>query len=204
MADLAKFGVPIDGRNQGLLHPKQQYRFRVIFKNFGLNTSEKEMTANVVSATRPTYTDEVIQVHSYNSRAYIRGKHEWQSVTVTLRDDINNSVIASVGSQIQRQMNHYEQTSAVAGINYKFACEIHSLDGTTGDELESWDLDGCFLEQVVYPEGNYESGEVNTLELTIRYDNATNVKGKNTNQGNVVGDDPMIDLPSGRGGATVN
>lgn len=202
MADLSKFGVPLDGSNLGILHPKQQYRFRVVFKNFGLNNSVREMTSNVVSVSRPTYNDEAIELHSYNSVAYIRGKHTWDSITVTLRDDITNAVISEVGSQIQKQMNHYEQTSATAGINYKFAMEIHSLDGTTNEELEGWDLDGCFLESVTYPEGDYSSGDSNQVEITVRYDVATNVKGPNTNGGTTVGDDPMIDTPSNTGGTT--
>lgn len=204
MADLSKFGVPLDGSSLGILHPKQQYRFRAIFKSFGLGSGAREMTQNVVTATRPKLSHAEVEVHSYNSVAYIAGKHTWESVTITLRDDINNSVISEVGAQLQKQMNHFEQTSAVAGINYKFAMEIHALDGTNNEELESWELDGCFLQNVSYPDSDYAASEAQIVELTIRYDVATNVKGPNTNEGNTVGDDPMIDLPSPTGGATVN
>ena len=202
MADLSKFGVPLDGSNLGILHPKQSYRFRVVFKNFGSNQHVREMTQNVVSITRPSVGHEEVEINAYNSKAYIAGKHTWETVEVVLRDDINNAVISEVGAQLQRQMNHYEQTSAVAGINYKFAVELHSLDGTTNEELESWQLDGCFLSNVSYPEGDYSSSEASQVTLTIRYDVATNVGGRNTNEGNTVGDDPMANSPSPTGGAT--
>lgn len=200
MADLSKFGVPLGGDKLGILHPKQQYRFRVILKSFGENNNIRELTMNVVSVTRPTLSHEIVPLHSYNSTAYIAGKHEWDTVEITVRDDITNAVISAVGSQIQKQMNHYEQTSAVAGINYKFGMEIHALDGTNNEELESWTLDGCFLSNVSYPESNYESSEAQIATLTVRYDNATNVAGPNTNDGTTVGGNPMPNIPSPTGG----
>ena len=203
MANLAKFGIPLDGSKLGILHPKQSYRFRIVWQNFGENNGLREMTQNVVKVSRPKVAFEVIALHSYNSVASIQGKRtQFDPIEVTLRDDITNAVISSVGSQIQKQMNHYEQTSAVAGINYKFAMEIHSLDGTNNDQLESWVLDGCFIENVTYPEGDYASGEANVVVLSIRFDNATNVSGPNTNDGTTVGGNPYPKIASPTGGTT--
>lgn len=202
MANLAKFGVPLDGNKLGILHPKQKYRFRVIWQNFGENNGLREMTANVMTVTRPQITYEDIKLDSYNSVAWIMGKHSFEPIEIKLRDDITNSVISSVGAQIQKQMNHYEQTSAVAGINYKFSMEIQSLDGTDNDALESWVLDGCFIQNATYSEGDYASGEVNEVTLSIRYDNATNVSGPNTNDGTTVGGNPYPNIASPTGGTT--
>lgn len=202
MANLAKFGVPLDGGKLGILHPKQKYRFRVVWQNFGDNNGLREMTANVVSVTRPKITYEDIKLDSYNSVAWIMGKHSFEQIEVVLRDDITNSVISSIGAQVQKQMNHYEQTSAVAGINYKFAMEIHSLDGTDNDELESWVLDGCFITGVSYESGDYASGDVQAVTVSIRYDNATNVSGPNTNDGTTVGGNPYPNVASPTGGTT--
>lgn len=202
MADLSKFGVPINGEKLGILHPKQSYRFRVIFKNFGSNTRFREMTQNIVTVTRPTLSHVPVELHSYNSTGYIAGKHTWESIELTIRDDITNAVVSEVGSQMQKQVNHYEQTSAVAGINYKFGLEIHALDGTNNEELESWVLDGCFIENVAYPQGDYANSEANIVTMTVRYDNATQVAGPNTNDGTTVGGDPFIDNPSPTGGTT--
>lgn len=202
MANLAKFGVPLDGNKLGILHPKQKYRFRVVWQNFGDNKGLREMTAGVVSATRPKVTYKDVELHSYNSVGWIMGKHTFDTVEVVLRDDITNSVASSVGAQIQKQMNHFEQTSAVAGINYKFTMEIHSLDGTNNEELESWMLDGCFVTGVAYDGGDYSSDDVQTITLTIRFDNATQMAGPNTNDGTTVGGNPYGDTPSPTGGTT--
>lgn len=202
MANLAKFGIPLDGNKLGILQPKQKYRFRVVWYDFGYNYGLREMTANVVTCSRPKVTYNEVELHSYNSVAWIQGKHSFDPIEITLRDDITNSVISSVGAQVQKQMNHYEQTSAVAGINYKFSMEIHALDGTDNEEIESWVLDGCFLTGAAYGDNDYASGDPNMVTLSIRYDNATNVTGPNTNLGTTVGGDPYPNLPSPRGGTT--
>jgi hypothetical protein len=192
---LSKFGVPIDGVNQGVLHPKQKYRFRVVWYNFGENFGLREMTANVMTCTRPKVTYEEVKLDSYNSVVWIQGKHSFDAIEIKLRDDITNSVITSVGAQVQKQMNHFEQTSAVAGINYKFAMEIHSLDGTVNEELESWYLEGCFINVAQYGDGDYSSGDPQEVTLTIRFDNAVNLAGPNTNEGMSVGGDPYPTYP---------
>jgi hypothetical protein len=202
MANLSKFGIPLDGNKLGILHPKQKYRFRVVWQNFGENNGLREMTQNVVTCTRPKITYNEVQLDSYNSVAWIQGKHTFEPIEITLRDDITNAVISSVGSQVQKQMNHFEQTSAVAGINYKFAMEIHSLDGTDNEQLESWVLDGCWVQAAAYGDGDYASGDANIVTLTVRFDNATNVSGPNTNQGTTVGGNPYPNIVSPGGGTT--
>lgn len=187
---LSKFGVPIGGVNQGILHPKQKYRFRIMWYNFGRNEGAAQMTASVISCTRPKPSAEEIKLDSYNSVAWIQGKHSFETIEVKLRDDITNSVISSVGAQIQKQMNHFEQTSAVAGINYKFSMEIHALDGTVNEELESWFLEGVWITNAAYSEGDYASGDQQDVTLTLRFDNATNLAGLNTNDGTTVAGNP--------------
>ena len=202
MANLSKFGIPLDGSKLGILHPKQKYRFRVVWQNFGENNGLREMTQNVMTCTRPKITYEEVKLDSYNSVAWIQGKHSFEPVEIKLRDDITNAVVSSVGAQVQKQMNHFEQTSAVAGINYKFSMEIHSLDGTDNEQLESWVLDGCWITSVQYDEGDYASGDAQAVTLSIRYDNATNVSGPNTNNGTTIGGNPYPNIASPTGGTT--
>ena len=205
MADLSKFGIPLDGNKLGMLQPKLAYRFRILFNNFGTNDNLRELTANVISVVRPAVTYQEIPVHSYNSIAYAMGKHEWQPIDIVVRDDITNAVTSAVSSQVQRQLNHYEQIGPVAGTNYKFYMQIHTLDGTNAEELESWQLDGCFLTNVVNNEYNYESGaEMMRIQMTVRYDNATLLSGPNDNDGTTVGGDPFPNILDGfTGGTTI-
>jgi len=203
MADLSKFGVPLDGNKLGILQPKLAYRFRIVFQNFGTNQNLRELTSSVQSVGRPSVTYEEAQVHAYNSRAYVMGKHEWQAIELVVRDDITNAVTSAVSSQVQRQLNHFEQIGPVAGTNYKFGMQIHTLDGTNAEELESWQLDGCFLETVENNEFNYTDTAGHMLiNMSIQYDNATLLSGPNDNDGTTVGGDPFPNLDSGFTGGT--
>ncbi len=69
------------------------------------------------------------------------------------------------------------QASAAAGIDYKFLTRLEMLDGGNGAStpvvLETWEIVGCYLSSVDYGTVNYANNEVVTVDLTIKYDNAT-------------------------------
>jgi hypothetical protein len=176
---LQNFGVPLGGGSGrgGILMPKPKHRFRVRVINFGPIAGGLELTQQVVSVSRPTVQQSPVEVHSYNSVAYYAGKHAWNSIDLTVRDDVTNAVAKLVGHQEQKQMNHFEQTSALAGSNYKFEAYIETLDGGNDGMLEQWYLEGCFLEQINYGEFDYSTADAMTIQMTVRYDNATQSGG---------------------------
>jgi hypothetical protein len=173
MADLTQFGVPTTGTN-AIVMPKLQYRFRVNLYNFGNNSgSTVDFTQNVISVTRPSVTHDEITIDAYNSRAYLAGKHTWEPITITLRDDMNNSVNRHVASQLQKQLNHGLQSAPAAGRDYKFGLVIEQLDGgQPGTVIETWSLNGCFIQNANYNENNYATSDVMQITLQIRYDAA--------------------------------
>lgn len=173
MADLTSFGVPTVGGN-AMLMPKLQYRFRVQLFNFGQGSGNTiEVTQNVVSVTRPSLTHDEVTLDSYNSKVYLAGKHTWEPVTLTLRDDMNNGVSRHVASQLQKQLNQGLQSAPAAGRDYKFGMIVEQLDGSQpGQVLETWTLNNCFVQNVNYGENNYATSDVMTITLQIRYDAA--------------------------------
>lgn len=172
MANLNQFGIPTENGTT-MMMPKLQYRFRVNLYNFGREASSVELTQNVISVTRPSVTHDEITLDAYNSRAYLAGKHSWEPLTLTIRDDMNNAASRHVASQLQKQLNHGLQSAAPAGSNYKFGMVIEQLDGGQPDNVvESWSVNGCFIQNVNYGENNYATSDVMTITLQIRYDNA--------------------------------
>ena len=163
------------GGNQGLLMPKLQYRFRVNFLNFGTGATI-ELTKQVMDLNRPQISFEEITIPVYNSTMYLAGRHEWQPMTINVRDDASGSVSALVGQQLQKQMDFVEQASAATGQDYKFQTNIEILDGGNGTAtpivLETWEVYGCFLQGANYNNLAYSSNEVVTIQLSIRFDNA--------------------------------
>ena len=184
---LSRFGVPHSGGQLGMLQPKVKYRFRVVVVDFGTGIQQGDLTRQTISVSKPTLKHNAVEVHSYNSTAYYAGKHSWDEISLVLRDDISNRASYLVGSQIQKQLNHFEQTGFSAAINYKFSMFIDTLDGgntidTPGTRgipgvasgiLERWTLEGCFLTNIKYSDLDYSSSDPQTIDLSIRYDNAT-------------------------------
>lgn len=178
ITSLNNISIPTEGggSNQALLMPKLQYRFRVIFENFGAGADVREMTRQVIDVSRPNLTFEQITIDAYNSRTYLAGKHTWEPVTINLREDVNNNIQRAVGQQLQRQFDFYEQASAAAGATYKFTTKIEILDGGNGsftaNVLDRYELVGCYIESANYNSLNYGTNDPVNVSLTIRYDNA--------------------------------
>ena len=180
ISTLSKLTVPLasdqSASAQGLLMPKLQYRFRVSLENFGVSTPTTELTKQVIDVTRPNLDFEDIEIHVYNSRVRLAGKHSWNDITLNLRDDVTGQVQKLVGEQLQKQFDFYEQSSAASGIDYKFTTRIEILDGGNGanvpNVLETWEVYGCYLKNANYNNLAYNSNEPATVTLAIRYDNA--------------------------------
>ena len=162
--------------NQGLLMPKLQYRFRVSLENFGVSTPTTELTKQVVDITRPNLSFETTTIDVYNSKVYLAGKHTWEAVTLTLREDVSNNVQKLVGEQLQKQFDFFEQSAAASGSDYKFVTRIEVTDGANGANavgvLETFELYGCYIESANYNQLAYGTSEPVTVTLSLRYDNA--------------------------------
>jgi hypothetical protein len=185
ISSLTKLTVPLATNDsasaQGLLMPKLQYRFRVTLENFGVSTPTTELTKQVVDVTRPNLTFENMEVHVYNSKVNLAGKHTWNPITLNLREDVNNNVQKLVGEQLQKQFDFMEQASAASGSDYKFLTRIEILDGGNGaftpTVLETWEAYGCYLTEANYNTLAYETSAPVTVTLNIQYDNAVQFNG---------------------------
>ena len=181
IASLRNFTVPLPtnqtASTQGLLMPKLQYRFRITFDGLGVSAADLvEMTKQVVSFNRPTVNFVNTDIHVYNSVVRLAGKHEWGDCSITLRDDAGNNISRLIGEQLQKQFDFYEQSSASAGLAYKFKTRCEMLDGGNGVHepriLETWELYGCYIREANYQEVNYANSDPVQIQLSIRFDNA--------------------------------
>jgi hypothetical protein len=176
MAVITNFGVPTDSSAGTTLMPKLQYRFRVTFADLGGPGATDEVTQNVISTGRPALTHEEVVVDSYNSKIYLAGKHTWDPITIVFRDDMSSKVIKKLGAQLNRQVDHADQSSSVSGNAYKFGVKIETLDGANGATkpavFDAWDLQGCFITNVQYGDLNYADSSMVQVTLSVRFDNA--------------------------------
>ena len=194
ISSLSKFTVPLasdqSASAQGMLMPKLKYRFRVMFENFGVSTPTTELTKQVQTASRPNVQFAPQTIEIYNSKINYAGKHTWQTIAISLRDDVSGSVQKLVGEQLQKQFDFLEQSSAASAIDYKFNLRIEMLDGGNGVNtptvLETWECYGCFLTQVNYQNLAYSEQTPAMVDLTIQPDNCVQTPA-GTGVGTVVG-----------------
>ena len=172
---LSKFGVPlVPGQSGiGMLQPKLKYRFRVSMDRFAGFGPTLELTRQVKTVVRPTITFTETPIHSYNNVMYIPQKPVWNAIDIVVQDDVTSAVSKLINAQLQRQHNFFDQTSALAGANFKFRTKIETLDGGNIGVLEAWYLEGCYLQSVAYDTYDYSSSDPMQITMNIRYDNAT-------------------------------
>lgn len=207
---LQNISVPTEGAgsNSSLLMPKLQYRFRVLLDNFGTTggpDGTREISRQVVDVTRPNITFEQMTIEAYNSKTYLAGKHTWDPITLTLREDANNNVQKVVGQQLQRQFDFFEQSSAVSSGSYKFQTRIEILDGGNGSNganvIDRFHLVGCYIESANYNTLAYATNDAVTTTLSIRYDNAIQFGADDSFEG--IGEATARAVASAIGGTTV-
>lgn len=193
LSSLKNFTVPLPGggqssTSQGLLMPKLKYRFRVSLENFGAGYSSTELTKQVMNVGRPGVQFDNVELNVYNSKINYAGRYTWADVQLVVRDDVQGNVSKLVGSQIQKQFDFFEQSSAASGTDYKFTTRIEILDGGNGGQagagvLETFVMYGCYLQNTVYSNTDYSVSDPVDITLTIKYDNAMQIDGSDTPKG---------------------
>jgi hypothetical protein len=199
LTSLNNFSVQIGGANTSLLMPKLKYRFRVTLLGFATEAST-ELHKQVIDVARPKVSFEEIEIPVYNSRMYLAGKFQFETITLNVRDDASGNVTKLVGQQIQKQHDFLEQASARSGIDYKFTTRIEVLDGGNGGFspgiLETFELYGCFLQNTDYGDMNYGTNEFATVAMTIRFDNMIHTDGT-VGIGTAIGRQTATELSTG-------
>lgn len=182
MATLSSFGIP--GAGSGILHPKLKNKFRVTFQDIGRIVSgvnSRNLTMQATTTTRPQIEFEEVAIHRYNSVAYVSGKHSWSPISLTLEDDITGLATRVVKAQLETQqrlvgidLDGRWLNTAATGSDYKFGMKIEQLDGDEG-VVETWILEGCFLQAADFSDLDYAASEAVTIQLTVRYDHARTI-----------------------------
>ena len=171
MAVLTTLGVPDNAGNTTTIMPKLQYRFRVTFIGESFSATP---TRNVISTSRPGLTHESIPIDAYNSRIYLAGKHTWEPISIVLRDDIDGVTLRELNNQLNRQVDHANQSSVRAGAGYKFTAKVESLDGgnPAPGVLDTFELSGCYITNIQYGDMAYSASDQVQVTVQLQYDNA--------------------------------
>lgn len=189
MATLNDFGIP--GVGSGIMHPKHKNRWRITFANLGGGIDSQPVSMQAVEVQRPTVSHGRIELHRYNSVAYVAGKHEWSPISLTLEDDILGAASTVVQAQLQKQQwligaEGQWLATAAEGSLYKFVTYMDSLDGND-QVVEKWILEGCWIEKSEYDTFDYSTADQMKISLSISYDHARQSIGGYRGMGQALG-----------------
>lgn len=125
----------------------------------------------IKTAKRPSMKLEAITIPFINSKRYVAGGFEFETMDITLHDPIAPSGAQQVMEWIR---THYESVSGRAGYAdfYKRDIQLKLLD-PIGTVIELWDVKGAFITSTSYGDLSYEDdNKINEISITVRYDNA--------------------------------
>ena len=124
----------------------------------------------IKAAGRPDITNNSVAIDHINVKRYIKGKSEWNTITVTLYDAIVPSAAQATMEWVRL---HHESVTGRDGYSdfYKKDVTFNSL-GPVGDKVEEWTLKGAFIQAATFSDMDYSGADLATVEMTLRYDYA--------------------------------
>lgn len=122
------------------------------------------------ATARPTIMFEDITLDHINVKRKIKGKGEWQDITMTLYDPIVPSASQAVMEWIRLS---FESVTGREGYSdfYKKDITINVL-GPVGDKVEEWTLKGAYIKQAQFGDMSWAESAFVDITLTLRYDYA--------------------------------
>ena len=142
--------------------PKVQNRFIMYIEG---------MPSYVIKATsRPTISFGEIVLDHINVKRKLKGKGDWQPITVTLYDPIVPSAAQATMEWVR--LSH-ESVTGRDGYSdfYKKDVTLNAL-GPVGDKVEEWTLKGAYIEEASFGDLDWAAEDVAMITLTLKYDYA--------------------------------
>ena len=150
---------------------------KIFYKNFEPKLSNRFiMEINgiesyiIKTASRPTFTSEVVELDHINVKRKIKGKSTWDDVNITLYDPIVPSGAQQVMEWIRTSHESLTGRDGYAAF-YKKDITFFLL-GPVGDKVEQWTLKGAFITSANFGELDWASNDPLSIELTLTYDYA--------------------------------
>ena len=125
----------------------------------------------IKTASRPTFTSEVVELDHINVKRKIKGKSTGDDITITLYDPIVPSGAQQVMEWIRQS---HESLTGRDGYSAFYKKQLtFQLLGPVGDVVEEWSLVGAFISQANFGELDWSNTtDPVSIELTISYDYA--------------------------------
>lgn len=122
------------------------------------------------TASKPSLSIEPVTIDYLNTKRYIAGKMEWNTLTLGLYDPIAPSASQRVMEWVRLAYENLSGRSGYAAF-YKKNFSLLSLD-PVGAPVEQWDVEGAWITEATFGDLDMASSELQQIDITIRYDRA--------------------------------
>ncbi len=142
--------------------PKKKHQFILSMADTGI-------PAFLVKASgKPSISNNEVPLDLVNIKRYVKGKSEWDAITLTLYDAIVPSGAQTVMEWVRL---HHESATGRDGYSsfYKKEIKLHQLS-PLGEIIEEWVLNGAFITSANFGSYDWSDDGVQEIELNIRYD----------------------------------
>jgi hypothetical protein len=124
----------------------------------------------IKTASRPTFTSEIVELDHINVKRKIKGKSNWDDMNITLYDPIVPSGAQQVMEWIRQS---HESLTGRDGYSSFYKKDItFYLLGPVGDKIEQWSIKGAFITSANFGDMDWSSNDPVSIELTLTYDYA--------------------------------
>jgi hypothetical protein len=122
----------------------------------------------IKAANRPTLSFNVTTLDHINVKRKLKGKGEWQDITITLHDPIVPSGAQAVMEWVRLSHESITGRDGYADF-YKKDLDIYML-GPVGDKIEQWKIKGAFINSANFGSLDWGTDDPATIELTLSMD----------------------------------
>ena len=142
--------------------PKTQNRFIMYIEGIPAYT--------IKAAARPTITFESVTLDHINTKRYVKGKGEWQTLDITLYDPVVPSAAQACMEWVR--LSHESVTGRDGYSDFYKKNVTFNVLGPVGDIVEEWQLVGTYIESANFGEMDWSTTDPVSITLTLRYDYA--------------------------------
>ena len=158
---LTDFGTEVDFWNRAYSwEPKKQHQFIMAVDGIPAYL--------IKSAAKPSIANGEIALDHINVQRYVKGKSVWSTLAISLYDPIVPSAAQAVMEWIRL---HHESATGRDGYSsfYKKEIKLRQLS-PLGEIIEEWILHGTYITDANFGSLAWETEDVVSIELTLRYD----------------------------------
>ena len=164
----------------GSTEPKRNYRFKVQFTGLNTNLNDQSTGGDIVwwakKVTKPAFTVGETTHKLLNHTFHFPSTVTWEPVTLTMVDPINPSttnlmlnLLQAAGYKLPNQaIDTGTVNKSLMGTSLGTVSIVH-LDAE-GGALETWTLKNVFIKSVKFSDLDYDSEDLSTCDLELRYD----------------------------------